>query len=122
MSPEPSDSGEFDTPEQSGGTNFENTDNQVDVGSGDDDRSMICNVGSGSESDDSTQHSDSSRGDDGESLNRLGSIHSFWRLEMVKQMKAYAYSLMLKIQPINFNFSVISISDKYLFFDLLLKS
>ena len=88
--PEPSDSGEFDTPEQSGGTNFENTDNQVDVGSGDDDRSMICNVGSGTESDDSTQHSDSSRGDDGESFNRLESIYSFWRLEMVKKMKEWS--------------------------------
>ena len=57
---EPSDSGEFDTPEQSGGTKFENDDNQVGVASQDDDRSMIVNVGSGSESDDSTQHSDSS--------------------------------------------------------------
>ena len=34
----------------------------------DDDRSMIVNVGSGSESDDSTQHSDSSPSGDGECL------------------------------------------------------
>ena len=81
--PEFGDSSGVDDPRQSGGTKFENADNQVDVGSGDDDRSMIVNVGSGSESDDSTQHSDSSRGDDGESFNRLGSIHSFWRLEIV---------------------------------------
>ena len=36
------------------------------VASQDDDRSMIVNVGSGSESDDSIQHSDSSPSNDGE--------------------------------------------------------
>ena len=59
----------IDNPEQSDGkyggddvqstsqTKFENADNQVDV-TDDDDRSMIVNDGSGSDSDDSSQHSD----------------------------------------------------------------
>ena len=60
-----SESSDDDDPRQSGGTKFENADNQVDVGSEDDDQSMIVNVGSGSESDDTTQHSDSRQsGDD----------------------------------------------------------
>ena len=123
---EASNSGELDTPRQSGmirgerivqytlQTNFlENADNQVDVASQDDDRSMIVNVGSGSKPDDSTQHSDFSRNSvnssDEEYGDKLRDLYNFWHLEMVKQMKKWSGDKFKKAVPsVFYSLSLIS--------------
>ena len=96
-------------------SNFENADNKVDVTSqtdfDDDNLSTVAN--DGSDSDDSSQHSDfslnSQQSSDEEYGDTLSDIYSFWHLEMVDQMKKWSVNKLKQVVPsVFYNLTLIS--------------